>query len=133
MSRENVEIIRRGYDLWNRGDMDAFLDQYSSVATLDPLPDFADTQIRHGREELRRLFAELREPWDRDEVEADTLVDAGDYVVADHLWRGDMRGTEDEVEMRVGITWSFRDGKIAEMRLYGNFDEALEAAGLSDG
>jgi len=45
---ENVEIIRRGYDLWNRGDMDAFLDQYSSDATPYPLSDFADTQIRHA-------------------------------------------------------------------------------------
>jgi hypothetical protein len=76
MLQENLEIIRRGYDAWNR-DMNAVLDQFSSDATLYPLEDFADSLIRCDRGELRRLFAELRDPWERDEVEANELVDAG--------------------------------------------------------
>ena len=132
MSQENVEVVRRGYDAWNRGDMNAHLALYSSDARVYPLEDFADSQIRHGLQEIRRLFAELREPWERDEIEAKELVAAGDYVVADNLWRGVMKGTGDEVEMRVGIAFLLRDGKVAEFRLYRSFDEALEAAGLSE-
>ena len=132
MSQDNVEIVRTGYDLWNRGDMEAFLDQFSRDAALYPLSDFADTEVRRGRVELAHIFAELREPWERDEVKAEKLVGSGKSVVAAHLWRGFMKGTEDEVEMRIGITWSLRDGQVTEMRFYRSFDEALEAAGLSE-
>ncbi len=96
--------------------------------TLQPFADFADSQIRHGREEVLRLWLELRAPWERLEIVRMNLVDAGDCVVADMLARGVMKGTEDEVDMRVASTNVVRDGKLAGIRYYRKFTEALEAA-----
>ena len=134
MSQENVEIVRKGLDAWNREDaMKAFVrEQYAPDVTLYPFEDLADSHIRHGREESLSRWMELREPWERSELEAEELVDAGDYVVADILIRAVMRGTEDEVEMRVGLTYALRKGKITEIRSFRTFAEALEAAGLRE-
>lgn len=42
-----------------------------------------------------------------------------------------MKGTQDVVEARIGMTATLRGGKVTEMRFFRTFDEALEAAGLS--
>ena len=75
---------------------------------------------------------ELKEAWESTELEAEGLVDAGDHVVAGILSHGVMRGTEDELEMRLGMTFAFREGQITELRFYRSFAEALEAAGLRE-
>jgi ketosteroid isomerase-like protein len=135
MSEENVEIVRMSLDAWNGGDdaMKAFVgEQYAPDVMLYPLKDFADSQIRHGRDECFLLWTELKEAWESTELEAEGLVDAGDHVVAGILSHGVMRGTEDELEMRLGMTFAFREGQITELRFYRSFAEALEAAGLRE-
>ena len=132
MSRENVELARRGYDAFNRGDMDALIEGFAPDATVHPLDYWPDSFIRRGRDEIRRLFTELREPWDRPEVKAAKLLDSGDYVVADHLYRGVMKGSEDEIEWRLGMSLTFRNGEITDMSFFRTFDEAVEAVGLSE-
>jgi ketosteroid isomerase-like protein len=74
----------------------------------------------------------LLEPCQRTEVEAEELVDAGDRVVAGVRVRSVVRGTDDEMEIRLGYTYAFREGKITEIRTFRTFAEALEAAGLSE-
>ena len=107
-------------------------EQFAPDITLHPGADFADSQIRHGRDEVLLLYMELREAWERVEFETEKLVDAGDYVVASVLARGVLKGTEDELEMRLVITYVVRGGRIAEIRVFRNFAEALNAAGLQE-
>jgi ketosteroid isomerase-like protein len=135
MSEENVEIVREGLAAWNRGDdaLKAFVaERYAPDVTLHPFKDLADSQIRHGREALLLRLMEMREPWERSEVEAEELVDAGDYVVAALLVRAIVRGTADQVDMRLGYAYRFREGKITETHVFRTFAEALEAAGLRE-
>ena len=54
MSQQSVEVVRKNFDAWNRGgdDLKAFVDEHVAPdVTLFPFADFADSQIRHGREE----------------------------------------------------------------------------------
>ena len=127
-----MESMRRLYDAWNRGDLDALAELIAPDATLHPLDYWPESQTRHGREEILSLLTELRKPLERNEAPAENVVEAGDRLVAAHLWRGLLRGTEDEVEARVGMTLTFREGKIIEARFFRTFDEALEAAGLRE-
>ena len=132
MSQENVEVVRRAYESFNRGDLDAFADLFDPDATVHPVDYWPDDMIRQGREEIVRLFREVREPWDRPESRAARLIDSGDYVVADHVYRGAMKGTTDEVEWRLGMSLTFRGGRIIDMSFFRTFDQALEAVGLSE-
>jgi uncharacterized protein len=132
MSQENVEVVRNAYEAFNRGDLNAFVDLFAPDATVHPVGYWPDDMIRQGREEILRLFREVREPWDRPKSRAAKLIDRGDYVVAEHIYRGAMKGTTDEVEWRLGMSLTFRDGKITDMSFFRTFDQALEAVGLSE-
>ncbi|MDF2691793.1 MAG: hypothetical protein K0S65_176 [Labilithrix sp.] len=46
------------------------------------------------------------------------LPDGGEYVVANELFRAVMKGTEDEVEIPVGMTFALREGKVTELRFF---------------
>ena len=134
MSQENVEVVRRAFEAWNHGDDSlkaSLAELYAADATVRPLPYAPDTQIRTGRDEILTLYMELREAWERLEIEMEELVDAGEYVVVSLFLRGVMQGSAGEVDERFGVIYAFREGKITETRFFPSFADALEAAGLS--
>jgi ketosteroid isomerase-like protein len=132
MSEENVEILRRAYDAWNRGDLTGFIELFTPDATWHPLEDWPDSRICHGHEEIERLLKDAREPLERIEAAPEKLIETEDYLVVDSRWRGVIKGTPAEVELRMGMTLEFRGGKITEWNMFRTFEEALEAAGLSE-
>jgi ketosteroid isomerase-like protein len=135
MSEENVEIVRKAIDAWNRGDeaLKAFVAEHNAPdVTLYPLKGLADSHMLHGRDETLRRLMEVREPWERSVVEAEELVEAGDYVVAAVHVGAVVKGTDDELEMRLFWTYRFREGLITEIHSFRTFAEALEAAGLRE-
>jgi ketosteroid isomerase-like protein len=81
MSQENVEIVRAGYDAFNRGDMEAI------VATLDPAIEWwpaADEPIvepYRGHDGYRALVGEIREYVPDLQAEIQESFAAGDHVV----------------------------------------------------
>jgi ketosteroid isomerase-like protein len=132
MSQENVEIVRRAYEAYNRADLKTFGDLLAPDAIADPLPDWPESQRRHGREEVLRLLVDIRGPLERNEATAEKFVEGGDYVVTAHVWGGVMKGTDSGLEGRVGMAARIRAGRITELRWFRTFAEALEAAGLEE-
>jgi ketosteroid isomerase-like protein len=65
-------------------------------------------------------------------VEPERLVDSGDQVVAVVRSHLQPKGSSGEIELRTGFLWTFRDGKVASLRLFAKPEEALEAAGLRE-
>jgi ketosteroid isomerase-like protein len=59
MSEENIEIVRRGYDAFDRRDLETLGEIISDDFELDisshPIPDFPNTGV--GRDHLFRFFA----------------------------------------------------------------------------
>ena len=59
MSEKNVEIVRRGYDAFDRRDLETLGEIISDDFELDisshPIPDFPNTGV--GRDHLFRFFA----------------------------------------------------------------------------
>ena len=45
---------------------------------------------------------------------------------------GRIRGSHDRVEQRIGYPWEVRNGKGVRIQVYFSWEEALEAAGLSE-
>jgi ketosteroid isomerase-like protein len=77
MSQENVEIVRRAIDAYNRGDLDA--------AVKDMAPDYEIDMSRavgvirgvYGLPQMRRILEEFRSAWESDQFGADEFIDAG--------------------------------------------------------
>ena len=130
MSRENVEIIRQGYELFNRtGEIDP--------AVYDPdfeFHDFAESPepFRHGVEAWEQWTNDIREAFEDFILEPSELIDIGDQVLALVVLRGRGRTSGVPTEMPLGVLWNLRQGKITKCTVFRDQRQALEAAGLSE-
>jgi ketosteroid isomerase-like protein len=123
--------VRASVDAYHRGDFNA--------AMKDAAPDFEFDFSRavgplHGvfrLDQMRRVWDEVREPWESVRIELDELIEAGDRVVVTQT--GFMRGRDGiEVQARITQVWTIRNRAIVRVCLYQEKREALEAAGLRE-
>jgi ketosteroid isomerase-like protein len=131
MAQENVEIVRRVYDHFNRsGEVDySVLDSeivYDlSRRTFDPL-------VFRGHEGVQEFLRLTREQWASRRMEPQDLIDAGEKVVASVRLVGVGRQSGVETTANAAHVWTFREGKIVRLTVFQTIEEALEAARLSD-
>ena len=129
---ENVEIVHRLFAAFGQG-LDAAADYWDPEIdwrAIEGAPD--DVGTMHGRDALRHYYEQWYETFDGLRAEPDELTDAGDQVVAAVRVTGRLKESDAEVEMRLGIVYTLRDGKIVRGREYATHQEALEAAELSE-
>jgi ketosteroid isomerase-like protein len=133
MSQENVEIVRRGVETWNRRDLRTWLALFSSDAEIDwsrargPLKG-----VYRGPGEIETLWNEFFFTFEEAQIETTHgFTDAGSEVVVSNT--SHFRGREG-IEVSASSTWVFtlENGKITRLRLFQERAEALEAAGLRE-
>ena len=133
MSDENVELTRRGYAAFVRGDIEGILDILDpDVEMSDPF-GFSTTDAYHGHDGFVQTVRDGLEAFERYEIETDEFIDAGDDVVVVGLrlsGRGKASGVE--VDMPRWNLYRIRDGLAIRVELFETEAEALEAAGLGD-
>jgi uncharacterized protein len=130
MSEENVEIVRRSYDAYARGDLDA------ALADVDPEIEIYDHDILDARE-YRGLDGVLRwqsdweSSWESWRWEPEDFIAVDDRVVA--ILRVNAKGRHSgvDVERVDGAVWTLSGGKCVRLDYYGNREQALKAAGLA--
>jgi ketosteroid isomerase-like protein len=132
MSQENVEIVRRFGELWERLDWDGMDD-----ALIDPgveqhgtVGGVEEGGVSRGVDAIRRDYERNEETWDEHWIEIQELIDAGDRVVVFH--REFQRGKSSGIELAVdaAVIVDVRDGRIVRFQGYMDRNAALEAAGL---
>ena len=126
-----VELVRRAFELFNAGDVDAFADLFTDDGEVETDPRFPEGGTFSGREAVRRFHAGLHESWQG--TSAVTINEArrvGDSVLVAFAWRatGELSGVE--VSSDVYSLWTLREGRIARVRYFYERTEALAAAGL---
>jgi ketosteroid isomerase-like protein len=131
MSQESVEIVRAGYELFNRThelDVDTV---HPSIEwhTRDDLPD---SGTHRGYAGVAQLFSSWVEAFEDFRVDPEELIDADDFVVAVVRLRGRVKGSGRDVEMEETHLWRQVNGKTTEVREYQTKAEALEAVGLAE-
>jgi|SRR6185437_7863094 len=132
MSQENVEIVRRLIDAWNRSDVDAILALFDPHCEIFFPPEVPEPGPLHGHAELRQWAEGFLAAWEPHHAEVVEIMDAGDSVVAvlHQFGRGVGSGIElDETDAHVFTT---REGKIVRWRNLNNRAEALKAVGLEE-
>ncbi len=135
MSEENVQLVRRVYAALTRGDEDTL----HSLAAPELVVDFSrrlvEPVVLRGRDEaLASFLSQGREAWDDWPAwEPQELIDADDKVVAFIRTSARGKGSGAEVEAHIWNLWTFREGKVVELKYFGDDRAAaLEAAGLPD-
>ena len=131
MSQENVEIVRRGFTAWSRGDATTLIQ-----GLLDPdvvlQVDQAGQGVYRGHEGAIKSLLDWTEDIDDFTVIPEEFLDNGDYVVVRTRQTG--RGKSSGVPME-GLFWfvcQMREGKAVRIHVLATEQEAREAAGLSE-
>src|SRR3954447_7062612 len=135
MSQENVEVVRRAFEAFARGDFDYVLDRLDPDVDWHPvIGPLLGVEALRGREAVRRFFTrDLLDGFDRFRAEPLAVEDlGGDFVLVmvRYIGRGESSGIE--MDQRLATLYQLRDGKVVTMRDYSTRAEALEAAGLQE-
>ena len=134
MPESNVEIVRRAYEAWNRGDFDA------AAAVLDPeiewqMPaNIPDAGTYRGPEEVRRRLEEFLEVWDEFTVTVEELIDEGNRVIARIRYGGLGSGSGIEVQGASADThvWTLRGGRAVRLEMRGGTEGVVEGGADSE-
>jgi ketosteroid isomerase-like protein len=132
MSKENVEVVRRGYEHFGATrDFRQEIFDPDFVWDMSTFP-WPEQQVYPGIEGAREFIADWLDAWEDWRIEVEQLLDAGDDVVAIVRQRGRSKATRLPVDMHFAQLWTLRDGKQLRMRMYADPDDALRAAGLRE-
>ena len=131
MSQENVEIVRRIFDGWSRGDFSVGAEHLAPdfewqqhAEAVEPGPRRGD-QVGNSLKNIFEIYKDFR-------VEPVEFIDAGEKVVVDARVSATGRRTALPLEGAWTFVWTLRDGRVARNQVFANRSEALEAAGISE-
>ena len=130
MEGENAELVRRLFEVFNAGG-DLVDIYFTDESQIWPAAGFPAGGPYRGKEEARRFFDGLREGWDPDmRVTIHEIEESGDVVVAGFEWRGVGEASGIEASSEWWVLYTFRSGRVDEVRYFGSRDEAHAAAGF---
>jgi ketosteroid isomerase-like protein len=134
MSQENIEVVRRGYEAYARGDLGELLEIMDPEVEWTPaIGPLLGVEPVRGTDGLKRFLTEdLPAGFDDFEAKPLSMEDLGDAVLVHtrYAGRGPASGVPVSLEAFTLIT--LRDGKTVSLRDYETKAEALEAAGLRE-
>jgi len=130
MSQENVELVRRAFDAFNRRDLSAFL------ALCHPDVEFVTYAMQleggdpyRGHEGIRDWWEGLLAVYPDFRADIEDIQDLGDLIITRARMHG--RGVESAAPMDQEV-WQVgrpRDGKVIGWHWFSNEADAREAAG----
>ena len=133
MSQENVELVHRGAEAFNRRDLDAF------VALCDPDVEFFSRLAElegggpyRGHDGMRSWWQNFFGVWLNVSAEIEDIRDAGDVTVTRMRFRGHGIESDAPWEQTHWQVAEWRQGKVIRLRAFLSEAEALEAAGLEE-
>jgi ketosteroid isomerase-like protein len=133
VSAENVDVVRRSYEAFNRGDLDGALDvMHPEVEWQTYIVPGPGGGTYHGRDGVRQLWSDARSVFGEFRNEPERFFDVPpDRVVAFVRICGVGKESGVPVEARIAHLITLRDGMAIRVRSFEDRDEALRAAGLA--
>jgi ketosteroid isomerase-like protein len=132
MSQENVEIVRRSFDAFLRGDFDGAMQAFHTDIAYDLTRLSPDGEVYEGHEGVRTGMRRWLGTWDDYAMEVVEYVDAGDSVVIFFRESGRGKGSGVRIEQSVAGVWTLLDGEVVRVTPFLDRSEALEAVGLRE-
>ena len=107
MPRENVEVVRKSWEAFVRGEFEAALEPIAADVKFD-LTNQPDGQVFVGHDGLWRALRKWMAAWDDYEMKLEDLIDAGDEVFSRARPRPPGGAP---IEATSAAVWTFATGK----------------------
>jgi hypothetical protein len=143
MSEENVDLVRRNYEVINSlGRTEGFVDPEEIApdfwGRLDPdvelheRPELPDAKVYRGPAEVKEFWRKTQEVWAEVHWHPLEFVDLGHAVVAVTKITAVGRGSDVPAELDETDVFWFRNGMVTRMKGYATKEQALEAGEPSE-
>jgi ketosteroid isomerase-like protein len=132
MSQEKVEVMRRIFDDWGRGNFRPAAELFDPHVVLVLRPEFPEAGVYVGPDEIATYTRDLLASWADFVMEAEDIFDAGDSVVVQIHQRGVGRSSGVVTEVRYFQVWTFRGDAIIRIESIREREQAVEAVGLRE-
>jgi uncharacterized protein len=130
MDEQNLDVVRRCYDAFGRGDLDALLsllDEAVEWTTPGP-PELATAGKRNGRQEVAQFFAALDGVVEMQRFEPKTFLARGDLVVVLGENTAKVKATGKSIDESWAHAFTVKDGRV--IRFYEYLDVTAMVAEL---
>jgi ketosteroid isomerase-like protein len=131
MSHAHVELVRKAFAAYSAGGVEAVLPLYAPDVVWFPAAEWPEDSAYQGYDAIRRQDALWTGNFEDYGWEVREIRDVQDRVLALTEMTGRTKDAAVVVSQRVGLVAGFRDEKIAEVRAFNTWQEALEAVGLA--
>ena len=133
MSRENVEVVRRGLEAFRRSDFEGVFAIFSPEVVVYSNPDEPGAKRRYeGWDGVLEYLSNWFSGWEDYLVEPQEFIDLGDHVVVDAREVGIAEQSGIRVAQGYSHTLKLREGKVVEWRMFGSLKQALDAVARSE-
>jgi uncharacterized protein len=129
---DRVDMVRRGYEAFNCGDIDAALEfLHPDVEWHTYIVPGPGGGIYRGHDGARELWDEARRIFGDFRNVPEEVFEVGEHVVAYVSVEGVGARSGAAVQARIAHLYTFRDGRIVSIRSFSDRGEAVRAAGAT--
>jgi uncharacterized protein len=129
MSQQNIDVVRRGIDAFNRRDLPALLSDFDKDVEWVEDRRYPGAETFRGPSGVERSLGKWWDAWGEIALQLDGTIDLGDRVVLSGRVRARGHDSDVAVEAPFGGLYEFRSGKVVRVQTFGSRAEAVEAAG----
>jgi ketosteroid isomerase-like protein len=125
-----LAFVRRGYELWNQGDLAAVAEMWSDDLEWHNDPSWPGQQVYFGRDAVVRfLMEEVANVIHLDDIDVESIEPVGDELLIRMLARARGDGSNVDIgKVPVFHLARVRDGKVVRVRAFLDEAPALAAA-----
>jgi ketosteroid isomerase-like protein len=132
MSQENVEVMRRLLDAFNRDDRTAWLASLDEDYEITPVGDWPDGRAIRGGEAGWKFYLDIAQTLSFGSAHFEFVDAGGDKVLGHQRHQARGRTSGAAVEVDYWLVTTFRDGKVLRDEWFTDRADALEAVRLRD-
>jgi ketosteroid isomerase-like protein len=132
MSQENIDLVRRSYELWAARDLDGLLELTDPDVEIHSLLTEAETTSYRGHQGVREWFEALLGVFPDWNGKIEGIRATGDAVVMEVQVDARAVGSGAPVDQTTWQAARIRAGKLVFVGWFRTRAEALEAAGLRE-
>jgi ketosteroid isomerase-like protein len=133
MAQADIDMLRSGYEAFNRRDIESLLTFFDPDATWIPSSSaWGAGRAYHGHEGVVRLFEDLERDWQEFESIPQEFKKVGDFILVVGDVRAIPRDGGGEIRSPTAWIWEMRGGKALRLQAYTDPRRALEALGIGE-
>ena len=130
MSEENLQIVRGLYEAFGNGDVPGVLSKFANDIEWREADNFIDADGNPyigPPAVLEGVFMRLATEWDSFVVHQDSIMSAGNQVIAFGTYTGTYKKTGKSVRAQMVHVWDIKDGKAVKFQQYTDTKQFADA------